>query len=142
MTVPTTADAVPGNPHTHEFRVDGYTFGYDVLTAIATGSSVDNIAPPAPTLSGARNGNNVELSWNSTAPDIDHYVLQRADLGSIVVSGTSYTDGGAPPTTLSYRVNAGATHNNGGPNSNQVTIAQATPIGDTPALPRQLALLP
>ncbi|HEU4928808.1 MAG TPA: FlgD immunoglobulin-like domain containing protein [Candidatus Krumholzibacteria bacterium] len=142
MVVPTTADAVPGNPNLHEFRVDGYTFGYDVLTAIATGSSVDNIAPPAPTLSGARNGNNVELSWNSTAPDIDHYVLQRADFGPIVVSGTSYTDVGAPLTTLYYRVNAIDIHSNSGPNSNQVTIDHATPIGDTPALPSQLTLLP
>ena len=142
MTVPTTADAVPGNAHTHEFRVDGYTFGYDVLTAIATGSSVDNIAPPAPTLSGARNGNNVELSWNSTAPDIDHYVLQRSDLGDIVVNGTSYTDIGAPLTTLYYRINAIDIHANSGPNSNQVTIDHATSIGDTPRIPAELTLLP
>lgn len=106
------------------------------------GTSYDNIAPPAPTLAGYRNGNNVELSWNSTAPDISHYIMQRSDLGNWVVNGLSHTDVGVPMTELNYRMNAVDIHGNVSNNSNGITIDAPTGIGDTPSIPKALTLLP
>ncbi len=113
--------------------------GYQSNTA--QGTSIDNLAPPAPALSGQRVGANVNLSWNATAPDIDHYVLQRTGASDVVVGTTSYTDVGVPQTALYYRVYAVDVNGNAGALSNQVTIDAATPVGDTPGLPTSLALL-
>jgi hypothetical protein len=119
---------------------------YHVLAAyesnLVSGTSIDNIAPPAPTMTGYRNGNNAVLSWNSTAPDIDHYVIQRADLGDFNVTGTTYTDVGIPMTAVYYRMHAVDIHGNSSTNSNQVTIDAPTGIGDTPSIPKELTLLP
>lgn len=112
------------------------------ISNVVAGTSYDNLAPPAPTLAGQRNGNNVELSWNSTAPDIAYYIMQRSDLGSWNVNGLSYIDMGAPMTELNYRMNAVDIHGNVSNNSNGVTIDAATGIGDTPSIPKALTLLP
>jgi hypothetical protein len=109
---------------------------------LLSGMSLDNIAPPAPTLAGARNGANVDLSWNATAPDIDHYIMQRSDLGSFVVNGLAYVDVGAPMMELNYRMNAVDIHGNVSSNSNGITIDAPTGIGDTPSIPKALTLLP
>ncbi len=119
---------------------------YHVLAAyesnLVQGTSYDNLAPPAPTMAGYRNGNNAVLSWNATAPDIDHYVIQRSDLGDFNVTGTTYTDVGIPMTAVYYRMHAVDIHGNSSTNSNQVTIDAPTGIGGTPSIPKALTLLP
>ena len=128
-----------GIPNTYYLTT--YT-DYGLTSNFVAGTSLDNLAPPAPTLAGARNGADVDLSWNVTAPDIDHYVIQRSDLGDFVVTGTSYTDVGVPLMELNYRMHAVDIHGNSSNNSNQVTISTPTGIGDTPMAPKVLTLLP
>lgn len=118
-----------------------YVYG-DGTSNSVPGTSYDNIAPPPPTLAGERNGSNVELSWNSTAPDIDHYIMQRSDLGSFNVYGTAYVDMGVPMMELNYRMNAVDVNGNVSNNSNGITIDAPTGIGDTPSIPKALTLLP
>jgi hypothetical protein len=151
MVIPTTADAVPGNANLHEFRVEGYTFGYDVLNAIATGSSVDNLAPPAPTLSAQRNGSSVNLAWNATAGDIQNYDIYRANFSGFPLTAQyliatsaspSHVDMGVPQSALYYVVRARDIHANVGPPSNEASLPTPTGIGDTPSLPKALTLLP
>ena len=120
------------------YWVSTYAFSSNLLA----GKSLDNLAPPPPTLAGERNGNNVELSWNATAPDIDHYIMQRSDLGSFNVNGTAYVDVSVPMMQLNYRMNAVDIHGNVSNNSNGITIDAPTGIGETPSLPKALTLLP
>ncbi len=107
------------------------------------GTSIDNLAPPAPTLSGQRNGSDVSLTWNSTAGDIDHYSVERGDVGVLTTTTSpSYTDTSVPLTELRYRVRAVDIHGNVGSASNEIAIATPTGIGTTPSLPKALTLLP
>jgi FlgD Ig-like domain len=107
------------------------------------GTSYDNLAPPAPTLTGSRSGTTVNLSWNSTAPDIGHYVLERTDVGTLASpTATNYADMGAPLGALTYRVHAVDIHGNVGPESNDLVIASGVGVGDGVSTPRSLTILP
>jgi hypothetical protein len=121
------------------------------MNAIATGSSVDNLAPPAPTLTAQRPAADVNLQWNATAPDIMNYDVYRADFSGFpqtpqyliaTTNNTSYTDVAAPGTALYYRVRARDIHSNVGPASNEASTPIPTGIGDTPSAPTELTLLP
>ena len=109
----------------------------------AAGTSIDNLAPPAPTLTGQRNGANVNLSWNVTAPDISHYSVERSDLGGpITVNVPAYTDLNVPTMELHYRVRAVDIHGNQGPASNELVIPVATGVAEMSVGPGALTLLP
>ena len=107
------------------------------------GTSIDNLAPPAPTLTGQRNGLNVDLSWNSTAGDIATYTIQRADVGTLTsVATTTYTNTSVPQTQLRYRVSAVDIHGNVGPLSNELVLSSTVGVSDVADAPKVLTLLP
>jgi hypothetical protein len=122
---------------------NGYYIFSNGYSNVVQGTSFDNLAPPAPTLSGQRSGLNVNLSWNSTAGDIANYTVERADMGVLTtVATTSYTDTNPPHIELHYRVRATDVHGNAGPLSNEVVLATLTGVEDISSGPKVLTVLP
>jgi hypothetical protein len=106
-------------------------------------ASHDNLAPPAPTLSGGRSGPDVILNWNSTATDIQSYAIVRTDVGTVATKSTpGYTDAGAPWNSLTYRVRATDIHGNVGAWSNDLNVATALAVEGGAPPPHVLVALP
>jgi hypothetical protein len=128
----------------NDYSVTTATDGFGMTSAVVSGTSLDNLAPPPPVLTGYRSGaHSVELSWNVPAPDVAFYVIGRTDLGVLdSVTTTTLTDLTAPASAVGYRMNAVDVHGNQSPNSNGLNIPDATGVPDVAAGPRVLTLLP
>ena len=111
---------------------NSYYISAAFLSDQVSGTSIDNLAPPAPTLAGQRNGVNVDLTWNSTAGDIAYYTIERSDVGVLTtVSTTAYSDQNVPSSELHYRMWATDIHANAGPLSNELIIP-SPPVSTRP----------
>jgi hypothetical protein len=156
MEVPTLADATPGDPAIHHFKVVAHSLpalGYDWESNVVEGSSVDNLAPAAPLSLVAQRqpGGDVSLQWDGVAdPDLDHYVVYRASATGVtpipanflaVSTGAALLDVGAPANALFYIVTAVDVHSNEGGSSNEASVSGPTGAGDTPS-PTVLEVLP
>ncbi|MEZ5064203.1 MAG: FlgD immunoglobulin-like domain containing protein [bacterium] len=120
-------------------------FGRGGLGNTVAGTSIDNLAPPAPTLTGGRNGTNVDLAWNVTAADVDHWSIFRSDVSGVYadVGTNSYSDLGVPTSELHYQVRGVDVHGNVGALSNELVVpATSTAAGEASVSPRSLALRP
>ncbi len=148
-TAPTRQDSSIAGPAPNYFKViasDYDTpFAHAWESGVASASSVDNLAPPAPIqLTGDRVGSgDVLLVWTSggTAPDFDHYAIYRSGATDVqpipgdfltLSDDPSLDDAGAPAGALHYLVTAVDTHGNQSPPSNAIGIFDVTGVGDTP----------
>jgi hypothetical protein len=149
LLAPTRQDEVPGVPAPHYFKVFAHEASYPQTrtweSAVVTGSSLDNLAPPAPRdLVGAPTLWDIPLAWDidATPPDFSHYAVYR---GSMVVApapqyliGTSeqtnFVDDSPPAGILRYIVTAIDVHGNESVPSNEWSPSGATPVGDAPAI--------
>ncbi len=145
---PTRQDAIEGDPALHYFQVLAHTTAPTIFyeSAVATGSSTDDIAPAAPVLlSAARDGNDVHLQWSPSGqnePDFGDYVVYRSGLPGVPVdpanrvsnaTGTAFTDTGVPLSALYYVVVSRDVHGNESTPSNEANIVTPTRVG-SPAL--------
>jgi hypothetical protein len=149
LLAPTRQDEVPGVPAPHYFKVIAHEADYPQTrtweSAVVSGSSLDNLAPPAPRdLVGAPTLWDIPLSWSidATPPDFSHYAVYR---GSVVVApapqyliGTSdqtnHVDDSPPGGILRYIVTAIDVHGNESTPSNEWSPSGATPVGDAPSI--------
>jgi hypothetical protein len=131
----------------HFFQVLSHTWSNFLFwtSNVASGHSVDNLAPAAPLqLLAQRVGPDVLLKWNRVrVPDLRDYAVYRATATGLTpvpvnfLSNTNDTllvDDGAPATALYYVVTAFDVHDNQSAASNEVGVSAATHVGDTPAL--------
>jgi hypothetical protein len=146
----TRQDEVTGVPAPHYFKVVAHETDYPQTRAwesgVATTSSIDDLAPPAPLqLTGERgaSGGAVFLSWKGEpAADLKHYLVYRSGSGEVTPTppfliapseAPSYVDPYPPVGTLHYVVTALDVHGNQSPPSNVVGVFDVTGVGgDTP----------
>ncbi|HEX6791605.1 MAG TPA: T9SS type A sorting domain-containing protein [Candidatus Krumholzibacteria bacterium] len=156
MEVPTLADATPGDPALHQFKVVAHSspaLGYDWDSNVMDGYSVDNLPPGVPlSLTAQRLATgDVSLQWNGVGDsDLDHYAVYRANTPGVTptpgsflgtATGTTLLDAGAPPNALYYIVTAVDVHTNEGGPSNEANVSGPTAAGETPPL-TALTVLP
>ncbi len=154
--VTTFADATPGDPAVHQFKVIAHSLPsleYSWESNIMDGFSVDNLPPAAPPSLVAQRlaTGDVSLQWDGVADlDFDHYAVYRANTPGVtptpvnflaVSPGTTLLDSGAPPNALYYIVTAVDVHANEGGASNEAGVSGPTGVGDTPSL-TTLTVLP
>ena len=141
---PTLSDATPGNPAIHHFKVMSHApaLGYEWDSNVMDGFSVDNLAPPPPTLLTAQRlaTGGVQLHWNgASAPDLQDYAVYRwTQPGPVqfLMSSVDTTaiDADAPSTDLNYVVTARDVHDNESSPSNQASVDAVTGVGNTPSI--------
>jgi hypothetical protein len=145
MEVSTFADATPGDRAIHHFKVIAHsipTLGYDWESNVVDGSSVDNLAPSAPTSLSAERlpTGGVLLHWHGvSAPDLSNYAIYRwkqPGPQQFLMSSedTTAIDATASNDELHYTVGARDVHGNESPQSNEAVAGMVTGVGDTPAL--------
>jgi len=133
-TCSTVNDSLKGNPGTHQFMISAHTSDPNVYfdSDPATGYSVDNLAPTAPSdLKLANKGATVDLSWDlNTEKDLKQYLVYRSTIPEIdplssdpvaLVTDTLFSDTNLPGHgDYYYIVCAEDIHNNISDPSNQV----------------------
>lgn len=139
-----------GTTNSQDFRVVA-ALGQDVfISAVMSGYSVDNIAPPAPTnLAGEIiSGPSVQLTWSPVnINDLGYYKVYRgsdASLSDGVLVGqtnsTDFTDSEVTAGTTYYYAVAGMDiHNNVGESSSTISL-EVLGINDNDNLPEEFAL--
>ncbi len=143
----TREDSVASSTSTHYFRVLAHTSDPSVLfkSAVVSGHSVDNLAPPAPlVLVAQRVGTDVQLHWNrAVAPDLRDYAVYRATSSGVTpvpinflasAEDTVATDANAPSSALYYIVTAYDVHANQSHPSNEAHVGSLTGIGNLPSV--------
>jgi hypothetical protein len=148
-TAPTRQDSTAGFAPANYFKVVAHETPYPQAHAWESGTasarSVDNIAPAAPLLLAIqRSGQNAVLTWKpSDAADFSKYALYRASSAGVQAVPTNFlidatlpafTDVGAADAGYHYVVAARDAHGNQSPPSNEVSLAGATHVGDTPSI--------
>jgi hypothetical protein len=143
---PTLFNSGPGGP-VHHFRVDSHapSLGYEWLSNVIDGYSVDNLAPEAPySLAAERQADGVHLTWNhDMVPDLNDYAIYRSLTPGkspgpsqffMSSTGTTALDAGAPGGALYYCVTARDANGNESAPSNEAGVDVGTGAGDSPAL--------
>jgi hypothetical protein len=149
MIVPTLFNWPAAGPAEHQFKVLSHATENPEVTwssAVLTGHSVDNLAPPAPPFLTAWRlaSGDVELHWNqAAAPDLDHYSIYRSTSPGVVPSGGTFlanspdtfaVDTDPAASSVYYVVTAHDVNGNEGSASNEAQVGPVTGMGDAPAL--------
>ena len=148
FSTPTRADSTSQGPATEYFFVSAHTSDPFVFydSNVASGHSVDNLAPSAPPyLTAQRVGANVQLQWNRVrVPDLRDYSIYRSTSSGVTavpvnllssVGDTVLVDSGAPTSALYYIVTAYDAHGNQSTPSNEANVGATTGVGNTPPVP-------
>jgi hypothetical protein len=141
---PTLVDWTPSDPADHDFMIAAHALADPAISwpsEIASGHSVDNLAPPAPTSLVAERlaTGDVQLTWDAVGvPDFAHYAVYRWKQPGpsqliMTPTGPNAMDVGAPPGELRYFVTAFDVHDNESEPSNEEVVDASTDIGNTPA---------
>lgn len=117
-TAPTLYDSMAATNGLHYFMVSAHLDDEDRFfdSNVASGYSVDNLAPPAPTgLTTLFAGNHVDLAWEqSPAPDFSHFVIYRNDEVLATTSENSFRDSSLDGNELlKYQIQSVDVHGNG-----------------------------
>jgi hypothetical protein len=156
FTAPTGYDSTLAGSADHDFQVVAHAYGSQYLnwpSNVASGHSVDNLAPAAPLyLTAQRVGSDVQLKWNRVrVVDLKNYALYRAGSSGVTPVPMNFladsaeslaTDVNAPGSALYYIVTSRDVHENQSAASNEASVGALTGVGDTPALVRQLTVRP
>jgi hypothetical protein len=151
----TRADSVDGDPGETHFMVAAHSVDDEHVAFSSnalSGHSVDNLAPGAPfSLTAERQGPDVVLAWGGVvAGDLRDYALYRSTMGGVTpvpgnfllsAADTVAVDTNAPGTMLHYIVTAFDVHENQSLPSNEVSVSEASGIGDVPAPITRLTVL-
>ena len=143
----TRSDSTSQSASTHHFQVLSHTANNFVfwVSNVASGRSVDNLAPAAPLyLTAQRIGSDVHLKWNGVhVPDLKNYAVYRATSAGVTPAPVNFlagdddtllVDAGAPNTALYYIVTAYDVHENQSTPSNEAGASAATGVGNTPSI--------
>jgi FlgD Ig-like domain len=141
--VPTPFDSTATSNGAIAFQVIAHATGMQWISDVATGRSVDNLAPGAPLqLTAQRVGPAVHLIWKKNHElDLDHYAIYRKTTTGVTpiqpnflsdAQDTVLTDANAPGSSLFYIVTAIDTHDNQSAKSNETSVPVLTGVGDTP----------
>jgi len=153
---PTYGDSTDTETIVTEFKVIAHATGSTPYweSDVATGYSVDNLAPAAPQLlTASLDLASALLDWRAvaSAPDLREYRIYRSDAPGFTpdastfvaaVADTSYVDALPAGGAWHYRVSAVDVHGNEGVPSNEAVVELATGVEDLPGRTRLVGVAP